>query len=132
MGEKPDTKKLTPKQEKFCQLIASGMNQTDAYRDAYDTARWKPATIHREAKKMMDTPKIFARIAELGAPAIEKVNITIEGVLTDLQRLAEKTEQAEKYGEAIKATELLGKYLKMFTDKTQHSGDMNLNIRWAE
>ena len=33
---------LTPKQEKFCQCIIKGMNQTDAYREAFDIETAKP------------------------------------------------------------------------------------------
>lgn len=130
MGKNTGHKKLTPKQEKFCQLVASGKNQTEAYRETYDTSRWKDATVHREAKTMMDSPKISARVAELGQPALEKCSVTIEGIIEDLKRLAEKAEQADRYTEAIKARELLGKYLKMFTEKVQHSGDVNHTFGW--
>ena len=44
--------KLTPKQERFAQLVAGGTNQSDAYRGAYNTSRMKPATVNREAKAL--------------------------------------------------------------------------------
>lgn len=64
--------KLTAKQEKFCQAIADGMTQADAYRAAYDADRMKDNTIYPLASKLMKNSKITARIAELREAVQEK------------------------------------------------------------
>jgi hypothetical protein len=57
--------KLTPQQEKFAQLVAHGSSYSNAYREAYRTAKMKPATINRSAHELANNPKITARIAEI-------------------------------------------------------------------
>lgn len=113
---------LTPKQEKFCQEVVKGRGISDAYRAAYDAGGMKNPTINRNAKALMDDNKIATRIDELRQPAIESAQISAKAVLERLDRIATVTEAAEKYGDAIRANELLGKHLKLFTDKTEHSG----------
>lgn len=64
--------KLTAKQEAFCQAIADGLGQADAYRTAYDAADMKDATIYPHASRLMKNDKVAARIAELRAQVQEK------------------------------------------------------------
>lgn len=56
---------LTAKQEKFCQAIFTGSNQSDAYRVAYDTQTMLSATVSREATTLIANPIIATRIQEL-------------------------------------------------------------------
>ena len=64
--------KLTAKQEAFCQGIADGLGQADAYRAAYDTEGMKDNTIYPLASKLMKNDKVSARIAELRKGVQEK------------------------------------------------------------
>jgi hypothetical protein len=64
--------KLTAKQEAFCQGIADGLGQADAYRAAYDADRMKDSTIYPLASKLMKNSKITARIADLREAVQEK------------------------------------------------------------
>ena len=64
--------KLTAKQEAFCQGIADGLGQADAYRAAYDAEGMKDSTIYPHASKLMKNDKVAARIAELKADVQEK------------------------------------------------------------
>ena len=64
--------KLTAKQEAFCQGIADGLGQADAYRAAYDAAGMKDISIYPKASELMKNGKIAARIAELRASVQEK------------------------------------------------------------
>lgn len=63
---------LTAKQEAFCQGIADGLGQADAYRAAYDAEGMKDNTIYPLASKLMKNSKIAARIAELREAVQEK------------------------------------------------------------
>lgn len=56
---------LTEKQEKFVQGIISGLNQSDAYRAAYNAEKMSDASIWREASVLMSLPKVTERIKEL-------------------------------------------------------------------
>lgn len=64
--------KLTAKQEAFCQAIADGMGQADAYRTAYDAEDMKDETIYPHASRLMKNDKVAARIAELRSEVQEK------------------------------------------------------------
>ncbi len=63
---------LTAKQEAFCQGIADGLGQADAYRAAYDAEGMKDNTIYPLASKLMKNSKVAARIAELRESVQEK------------------------------------------------------------
>lgn len=56
---------LTAKQEKFCNCIADGMTQSDAYRAAYSCARMKDKSIWERASKLMAEAKVASRVDEL-------------------------------------------------------------------
>lgn len=57
---------LTPKQEAFCQCVANGMTQSDAYRSAYDVSpETKPESIHVLASTLMADMKVSLRVKEL-------------------------------------------------------------------
>lgn len=64
--------KLTAKQEAFCQGIADGLGQADAYRAAYGAENMKDSTIYPHASKLMKNDKVMARIAELRQSVQEK------------------------------------------------------------
>lgn len=64
--------KLTAKQEAFCQAIADGMGQADAYRTAYDAEEMKDVSIYPRASELMKNSKVAARIAELRSEVQEK------------------------------------------------------------
>lgn len=55
---------LTPKQEAFCQAVANGMTQSDAYRSAYDSSS-KPEVVNVKASELMANGNVSVRVAEL-------------------------------------------------------------------
>ena len=58
---------LTPKQEKFCQCIVSGMTGKDSYYAAYDTT-CNENTASREAMKLLERDDVQERLSELRKP----------------------------------------------------------------
>lgn len=44
----------------------------------------------------------------------------MEKILWELQVTYERASEAEKYSAAVKCLELMGKYLKMFSDRIEH------------
>jgi phage terminase small subunit len=57
--------KLTARQEKFCQGIADGLNQTDAYRTAYNAVNISNKSLWERASRLAAKSKVEARINEL-------------------------------------------------------------------
>lgn len=97
---------LTNEQEKFAQCVAlDGMNQSDAYREVFDVADWKPSSIWTEASVMASNPKVAQRIEEL------KAQVVSPKIMTAIQRKEKLTEHAnnEDPNVSMKAIDLLNK-----------------------
>lgn len=67
--------KLTPKQEKFCQCIVSGMSGKDSYLTAYN-ANGSDQFLYNEASKLLLREDIQARLKALRKPLEEAAQIT--------------------------------------------------------
>lgn len=63
---------LTAKQEAFCQGIADGLGQAEAYRAAYGCEDWKDNVIYSKASVLMKNGKVMERIRELRSEVQEK------------------------------------------------------------
>jgi hypothetical protein len=81
---KSKKKKLTPKQEKFARLVASGMKQVDAYRDAYDTQTTNKNSQRVRAYVESTKSNVADMIADLKARAEQGVVWTREMAMTAL------------------------------------------------
>ena len=69
---------LTAKQEAFCQLLASGLSNSDSYRQAYDVSGMKDSSIHTEASKLACRPAIAQRVKAIMAEKQERNSIFTE------------------------------------------------------
>ena len=72
---------LTSKQERFCEGLASGLSNADAYRAAYDASRMKANVVYTEASKLSTRPDISKRVEELIADKHRR-----NSIFTDKQR----------------------------------------------
>ena len=110
---------LTSKQEHFAQLVAYGLNQSDAYRQAYDVSPSSPSsTVNDQGYTLAHHAYIAPRIAELRAKVAAKRSWNRERMV----------EQAEKHinvaleggykgvSAANGALELIGKVTGLLTD----------------
>ena len=111
---------LTRKQEIFACAIADGADQAAAYRASYEAARMSAPAIWTEASQLVRHPEVARRIGELRAEA-EQVRQTMlvgreQAILAQLEKeaLTAKTDSAR-----IRAIELLGKHLGLFTDRLE-------------
>jgi phage terminase small subunit len=101
------TGRPTAKQEAFCLAVIDPNvpDATAAYRSAYNCSKMKPATVNREATKLMANPTITTRMEELRAPVIGKLQITLEAVLAEIAKTAfSNVGDFLKIGENGKAT----------------------------
>lgn len=72
--------------------------------------------------QMMQKPHVKAAVEKRVKAIAEKLDITAQSVLWDIHRIALKAEGTGDYSAALKGRELLGKYLKLFTEKHEHGG----------
>ena len=96
---------MTPKQEKFAQCIADGMNQADAYRAAYDAEKMKPESIYSKASELMADGKVSSRVQELKEQLSSKALWTRADSVRALQNaisIAENKDNAAGLVAAIK------------------------------
>ncbi len=129
--------KLNAKQELFCQEYMKDLNATSAAK----RAGYSKKTAHSSGPRMLENVEVKARIQELMDKRSQKLQITAEKVLKDLEDCRIKCMQGEPVldsegnptGEwkfephaAIRASELQGKHIKMFTDKMEHVFSDNL------
>ena len=119
-----DTDRLTVKQESFAQKVAAGSILSDAYRESYAAENMADKTVWSEACRLAQNPKVATRIK-----AIQDENEQSRRVIAlrreeyVLKRLQEEAEQAETDGSRVRALELLGKTVGLFTDKVEIEQD---------
>ena len=109
---------LTLKQNKYSEKLAAGFNQTAAYRNAYNTQNMSQKTVWEESSRLRRHPKVAARIIELEAEKEARRRMQAlsreDRVLQELEKIA--------FGDGpvtgkLKAIELLGKHIGLFTPK---------------
>lgn len=90
---------LTPKQEKFVQGIIDGLSQADAYRSAYSTNNTSDKTVWENASRLMNNPKVTARIQEIRNEMMKPSIMSAQERLELLSRMArgEEPERVVEY-----------------------------------
>lgn len=115
--------KLTAKQEAFCQAIADGMGQADAYRIAYDAEGMKDGTVYPKASRMMNEGKIRARIDELKAQVADKQlwtrEMSVKGLI-QAYRIAQEAKTSTGMTAAVKELNVM----HGFNEPTKHSVEL--------
>ena len=99
---------LTAKQENFAQAVAGGMNQSDAYRSAYNAGKMKPESINQLACKLAADINVSSRVKELQTELANKSLWTRQDSVAELADIARGVESkaAEKVA-AIKELNLM-------------------------
>ena len=113
---------LTEKQEKFCTNILSGMNQTDAYKNAYSVENMSDEAIYVEASRLVDNPKVSLRIKELRDKASN------EAIISSIERkkwLTSVINGEDKLDNKLKALDILNKMDGEYITKIDASVDLS-------
>ena len=111
---------LNEKQKIFCNEYIIDFNATRSYSVAFN--RKKDETARVEACKLLTKPNIKQFIESVVNERVQALGITQEYVLNGIKDIAENEESTKS--EKIKSLELLGKYLKLFTEKVEHTGNI--------
>jgi phage terminase small subunit len=109
------TRELTPKQKMFVAEYLIDLNATQAA----IRAGYSEKTARQIAEQNLSKLYLQEEIQKAMNERSKKTNITAEYVLNGIKKIADN---GEKETDQLKAYELLGKHLKLFTDKTEHSG----------
>ena len=114
-----DKIKLTPKQEKFCQVYIETGNASEAYRQSYNTAKMKPETVNRTAKQLLDNRKIAARLDELREEHAKRHEITVDTLVAELEEARKLAFETDKAAAAVQATMGKAKLLGLVVEKQE-------------
>ena len=119
---------LTPKQERFCQCVASGMSYKDAYINAYDT-NGKDTTVYTESGKLAIREDIQARIKTLQKPIetaakIQGLNAREERINFIMERI-KRCEEKEDETSLIRWNDQLCKLLSLYRDTDDNKENDN-------
>ena len=113
-------RRLTSKMQVFVNNILSGMSPAIAYKNAYNVRTDNHATIVASANKLMADPRINTLLEALSEEyrrkVIENAAATREHVMAELFKHARAAKQE---GTQLKALELMGRAVGMFTDKVE-------------
>lgn len=129
--------KLKPKHEAFVQEYVKTLNG----RQAAIFIGLSEKTADQAASRLLKNVKVRARLDELLEKQSEKHELTVDKILKDIEECRIKCMQGipvldregKETGEwkfeshaALKASELQGKYKKMWTEKVEHSGSIEV------
>jgi len=98
---------LTPKQEAFAQGLASGLSQSEAFRQAYPKAlAWKNATVWRKASLLAGHGDVQARVDQLRQEIADLDLWTRKDSVRVLREVADGDKGAERV-QAVKELNLM-------------------------
>lgn len=123
---------LTPRQKIFVREYLIDLNATQAAIRAGYSAK----TAQEQSSRLLSNAMV-AKAVQLGMDKrAEKLSLTAEDVLRDINlvkadamsKIADKDGNINmaNHAAALKALELQGRHLKLFTDKVEHSGKVGL------
>jgi len=110
---------LTGKQEAFAQAIVSGMNQSDAYRAAYNAGTMSAATINVKASEVMANGKVSVRVAELRKPVVEALQYGLQEAMAEAAEALEVCREGRQGGAMVSAVTLRAKLSGLLIEKKE-------------
>lgn len=111
---------LTSKQNAFAVSLADGVPASDAYRQSYDADGMKPESVWVESCRLATNPKVALRVSELRAEQEEERRmLRLSHAEAVLERLEHEALEAKTDSTRVRALELIGRHLGMFTDKVE-------------
>ena len=124
IGQIDGMSKLTPKQEAFARLVATGKSYAEAYREAY-ASKGKDQTVHNESSKLMRNPYVASRVdalIEQKERALVRKAVDDRSLVTNKLRAWVEDGIDPKTGDEptqaqLQAAQLLGRTVAMFSDK---------------
>lgn len=88
-----------------------------------ELAGYKKLSARKTAYELLKKPEIQILIEEEIKKKTEKIDLTEEKILQDLELARKAAFYKERYGVSVKASEIMGKKLGMWTDKVTHDID---------
>jgi len=117
---------LSEQQERFCQLIVQGKNQTDAYMEA--GYKCKNIDVAKSAaSRLFANVNVSARIAALQAAAAEEAQIDLAWLIRESVATYAAAKKDAAYGPAVSALKTIGVYTGLWDEKSTRQ-NINRNV----
>lgn len=133
MEKKKENIKLTARQQRFIDEYCIDQNG----KQAAIRAGYKPRTAEIIASQNLRKLNVKQAIDKKLQKKAEQCDVSAEYVINSLKAIADS--KTEKTTDRTKALELLGKYLKLFTEKVESNNDTTVRViiddnmqDWAE
>jgi len=112
---------LSEKQKTFCREYIIDLNGTQAA----IRAGYSKKTANEQAAQLLAKLSIKEYVQSLMSERSQRTEITADFVLNGIKDVSVRARSVDDFSAELKSYELLGKHLKMFTDKVDHSFDPN-------
>lgn len=128
---------LTQKQKMFCLEYLKTFNATASYKKVYWVSQKSAEALW---PKLLGNVRVAEYLADKAKEKVEKADAGIEYVVENLKQIVEiwmwrqavmkdgQEKEILDLSNVNSALEKLWKYHKMYTDKVEQSGDLNINI----
>jgi len=113
---------LTERQQRFVEAYLETGNASEAAVRAGTTSK----DPNKAGYKFLHDPEVADSIAKAQGERAKRAGLTADAVLEGIQRIAKKAEGEGDWPAALKAHELLGKHLRLFIERVEHSGKVSL------
>ena len=117
---------MTERQKRFADEYLIDLNATRAYKAAYPSVK-KDESARKAGSRLLTFVDVAAYIRERIQARTERTEITQDMVVRELRDIAlaeasDESGSALRYANKLKALELLGRHLGMFTERVEVSG----------
>lgn len=119
-SKEPRGKRTTARQKAFASLIIQGHSPREAYEKAYEVKTDNVASHAASANKLLKNSSVSALVESLWQSSRENlVNDAIATRRHVMEELLKHSQEAKQEGTKLKALELMGRAVGMFTDKVE-------------
>jgi len=116
--------KLTPKQNRFVAEYLVDLSATAAAK----RSGYSPKTAYKIGSENLRKPQIAKRIEDQMNQRAERTEITADWVLNEIRQSLHRSKEKQDENNVLRASELLGKHLKLFTDKVEQTGEQQVRV----
>lgn len=117
--EQDDLPELTPQRREFVFLMLQGKTASDSYRAAFDCSNSTDRTVWCEASKLKHNPDVAQWLAVARKAGMGAAKVTLDGHVSELERLREIAIDSGNIGAAVQAEQLRGKASGHYTENVR-------------
>ena len=112
---------LTPMQQRFCELIAGGTNQSKAFRIAYHAENRTAKDVREKARILCRSERIMERIAEIRAPVIEQAQYGLRHAMDEAEEALDLARTTRQPSAMVSAVALRAKLNGLLVEDRQNN-----------